>query len=538
MPRVKVGNMTTAIRPPGNRVLRRRILVSASVIAIGVLVAAVLLSLNWPFTQVAVTKALQDRFVRDVKIRNFRKTFFPPGCVAEGVEFLHRRRKDLPPLITIEKLTIRASYGALLRIHQTVNDIRVDGLHVLIPPKSGNGTKQVFPLTNSTSGKNVDISEIATDNAVLEFMPKEPGQEHFVLRIDHLALDQVSENDPVTFHARFKNTQPPGEIVSDGQFGPWNEDDPGSTRVSGSYVYQHVNLGVFEGIAGTLFSQGRYSGPLSHIEADGEVDVPDFEVSHSGHPMHLTSQFHASIDGTNGDTNLTRVESHFRNTMLVTQGDIKGHPGGHGKAASLTFSVDQGRVEDLLWMFSRSARPAEIGSVQLHAKVELPPGPPSFLRRLILDCDFGIGGGHFASAGVQMPVNRLAESARGEKKDQEEHDPAVVLSNLKGHLTAQGGIARLSNISFTEPGTLAEIEGTYNLLDTGVKLKGVLHTSGKLADTTTGFKSFVLKALTPFIKKKNITLVPFEINGTSDNPVFSLDLDGKRTLSAKNPSGN
>jgi hypothetical protein len=374
--------MTTATSPPGNRVLRRRILVSASVIAIGVLGAAIVLSLNWPFTQAAVTKALQDRFARDVKIHNFRKTFFPPGCVAQGVEFLHRRRKDLPPLITVQQLTIRASYSGLLRIHQTVNDIHVDGLHVLIPPKAQDGIKQVFPLTNSTSGKNVDIGEIATDNAVLEFMPKEPGQEHFVLRIDHLSLDDVSQSDPVTFHVRFKNTQPPGEIISDGQLGPWNEDDPGSTQVSGSYVYQHVNLGVFDGIAGTLSSRGRYSGPLGHIEAEGDVDVPDFEVSHSGHPVHLASTFHASIDGTNGDTDLTRVESHFRKTTLVTQGDVKGHPGGHGKTARLTFSVDQGRVEDLLWMFSQSPRPAENGNVQLHAKVELPPGPPSFLRRL------------------------------------------------------------------------------------------------------------------------------------------------------------
>jgi hypothetical protein len=176
--------------------------------------------------------------------------------------------------------------------------------------------------------------------------------------------------------------------------------------------------------------------------------------------------------------------------------------------------------------------------VRLHAKVELPPAPPSFLRRLRLEGDFGIGSGHFASASVQTPVNRLAESSRGEKKDQEELDPAVVLSNLKGHFAAEGGIARLSNVSFTEPGTMAEIEGTYNLLDTGVKLRGVLHTSGKLADTTTGFKSLVLKALNPFVKKKNITVVPFEINGTSRDPVFSLDLDGKRTLSARNPPTN
>jgi hypothetical protein len=534
----KLVNMTAVTGPADKRVLRRWLLVGGSVIAIGVLFAVLLLALNWPFTQTAVTKALQDRFARDVRIRNFRKTYFPPGCVAQGVEFLHRKRKDLPPLITVQQLTIRGSYSGMLRIHQTVNDIHVDGLHVLIPPKSREGTKQVFPLTNSTSGKNVDIGEIATDNAVLEFMPKEPGQEGFILKIDHLTLDQITESNPVAFHARFKNTQPPGDIVSDGQFGPWNEDDPGRTPVSGSYNYSHVNLGVFGGVAGTLSSRGKFSGPLGRLEAEGDVDVPDFEVSPSGHPVHLASTYHALIDGTNGDTDLTRVESHFRKTTVVTQGDVKGQPGGHGKTARLTLSVDQGRVEDLLWMFSQSPRPAENGSVRLRAKAELPPGPPSFLRRLRLEGDFGIGSGRFASASVQMPVNRLAESARGEKKDREEQDPAVVLSNLKGHFAVQGGSARLSNVSFTEPGTLAEIEGTYNLLDTGVKLRGVLHTSGKLADTTTGFKSFVLKALNPFIKKKNMTVVPFEINGTSSNPVFSLDLDGKRTLSAKNPQGN
>jgi len=32
-------------------------------------------------------------------------------------------------------------------------------------------------------------------------------------------------------------------------------------------------------------------------------------------------------------------------------------------------------------------------------------------------------------------------------------------------------------------------------------------------------------------------VVPFEINGTSSDPAFSLDLKGKRTLSAKNPPG-
>ena len=79
-----------------------------------------------------------------------------------------------------------------------------------------------------------------------------------------------------------------------------------------------------------------------------------------------------------------------------------------------------------------------------------------------------------------------------------------------------------------DPATLAEIEGTYNLVDKKLNLRGVLHTSGKLADTTSGFKSVVIKALGPFLKKKSITVVPFAITGTPSDPSFALDLTAKR----------
>jgi len=502
--------------------------VSAAVVAAGVAVGATLLVLNWPFTEAAVTKALEDRFARDVKIRKFRTTYFPPGCVAEGIEFLHRKRKDLPPLITVQTLTLRAGYTGLLRIHKQVNDVQVAGLHVLVPPKDPHGSRHIFPLTNSTSGKTLTIGEITADGAVLEFISDQPVEERFTLGIDQLTLDHVGESDPVTFHARFKNTEPPGEIRSDGRFGPWNDDDPASTELSGSYTYEHVKLGVFEGIAGTLSSQGKFSGTLGHIDAEGDFDVPDFKLSGSGPAVHLASNFHAAIDGTNGDTYITHVESHFGRTTVISQGDIKGHPGQHGKTVMLTMSIGQGHIEDLLRLFTGSVLPAETGEVRLQTKVELPPGPQGFLRRLRLDGDFGIGGGRFTNPKVQEPVNRLAESAHGETKKQEDVDTVAVLSNLKGHVSANGGVARLSNISFSEPGTQAEIEGTYNLIDKNVNLKGVLHTSGKLADTTSGFKSVVLKALGPLFKKKSVTVVPFAITGTSSDPSFALDLGAKR----------
>jgi hypothetical protein len=501
---------------------------------VGLAAAAVVVVLNWPFTQAAVSKALADRFARDVKIGTFRSTYFPPGCVAENIEFLHRERKDLPPLITVQTLTIRTGFSGLLRIHKLVTDVQVAGLHVLVPPKNPNAARQTFPLTNSTSGKTLTIGEITADDAVLEFISDQPVEERFTLRIDHLRLDQVGQNDPVMFHAQFSNTEPPGEIHSDGQFGPWNENDPGSTKLSGSYTYQHVKLAAFEGIAGTLSSQGKFSGTLGHIDAEGDIDVPDFKVT-SGHVVHLASNFHAVVDGTNGDTYLTRVESHFGRTTVISQGDVKGHPGQHGKTAMLSMSVSQGRIDDLLRLFTGSALPAETGDVRLQTKVELPPGPQAFLRRLRLDGELGIGSGRFSSPKAQVPVNRLAESAHGETKDQEEVDPSTVLSNLKGHFSANGGIAKLSEVSFTEPGTLAEINGTFNLVDKTLNLRGVLTTNGKLADTTSGFKSVVLKALGPLIKKKSVTVVPFAITGTSSHPSFALELAAKRKQAGEVP---
>src|ERR1700734_3700593 len=184
------------------------------------------------------------------------------------------------------------------------------------------------------------------------------------MRIDHLTLDHVGENDPVTFHARFNNTEPPGEVRSDGQFGPWNEDNPGGTHVSGSYSYEHVNLAVFEGIGGTLSSQGKFGGALGRIDAEGQVDVPDFNVSGSANRERLYSTFHAVVDGTNGDTFLTHVESHFGKTTVVSEGDVKGQAGQHGKTVQLSMNIPQGRVEDLLRLFSDFARPAEMGNVR------------------------------------------------------------------------------------------------------------------------------------------------------------------------------
>jgi hypothetical protein len=482
---------------------------------------------NWPFRKAEVTKALQDRFARQVEIRDFYPTYFPPGCVADGVSFLHRKRKDLPPLITVQSLRIRGSYIGLLRIHKSVPDIQLVGLHVTIPPKTREGTggpQTVMPLTNSTSGKQLGIDELATQDALLEFMPSIPGKQPFKLQIHQVRLERVGEDGSIPFHVALMNTEPPGEIVSDGKIGPWDDEDPGSTPVSGSYTYEHVNLGVFDGIAGTLSSRGTFSGELARIDTEGQTDVPNFQVSLGGpHTVHLVSQYKAEVDASNGDTFLRDVQSTFRRTTVVVTGAIAGHPGGHGKTPTLQMHIPRGRVEDLLFLIDNEPTPSMTGAIDLHAKLDLPSGPTGFLRRLILDGDIGVGGGRFANPLVQMPVNRLSQSARGEAKKEQEADPSTALSNIKGTITVRDGIATLSKVSFVAPGTFAEIAGTYNLLNKTIDLRGVLHTQGKLSDTTSGFKAIVLKGLSPFLKKKSVTVVRFTIKGTSAHPVFALD---------------
>jgi hypothetical protein len=236
------------------------------------------------------------------------------------------------------------------------------------------------------------------------------------------------------------------------------------------------------------------------------------------------------VNGTNGDTELHQVESTFQKTTIISKGLIAGTPGEHGKTATLEMSAQRARVEDLLRLFAGAAQPSETGAVQLRAKVRLPPGEQAFLKRLVIEGDFGIGGQRFTNPNVQNSLNRLAESARGEPKKEQANDPETVLSNLKGHVAVGGGIATLSHVSFTEPGTLAEIAGTYNLLDKTIHLRGVLHTNGKLSDTTSGFKAVLLKAVGPFLKRKTVTVVPFTISGTSKDPSFALDLTGKRSF--------
>ena len=92
-----------------------------------------------------------------------------------------------------------------------------------------------------------------------------PAMSHSSLAFHGFTIRHVGGSGPASFNATLSNPEPPGEITTAGNFGPWNAVDVGETAVSGNYRFEHADLGVFPGIDGILVSSGKYAGTLRHL---------------------------------------------------------------------------------------------------------------------------------------------------------------------------------------------------------------------------------------------------------------------------------
>jgi hypothetical protein len=507
---------------------RRWILRAALLLAVAVIVAAALLHHYWPFTQAEVVSALQETFDGTVTFEHFHGTYFPfPGCVAEGVVLQRTSRgPQLPPLATAKRLQVKARYTDLLFRPGYLALIRVDGLHIQAPLRGSTVVHANERLQQA--GSRTRVGEVIADGTLLEVARPDDDNP---LRFDiHSAtLSSLTPDGHLTYRVAFHNPLPPGEIHSTGTFGPWNFADVAQTPVSGNYTFDHADLGVFPGIAGTLSSKDDFQGVLQHIETHGTVDVPDFEIDRSGHPLPLHSTFHAVVNGTNGDVILEKITSTLVHTAIATKGRITGTPNGHGKTTSLDFSVRQGHIQDFLRLLVRRPTPALTGTTTFAAHVTVPAEGRPFLQELQIDGDFNIDEGRFTSADTQTQIDNLSRSARGKKPEESpEGPPENVISGLQGHVHLRDGIATLTGFSLWVPGAHAKVSGTYNLLDEKVDLHGVLGTDAKLSQTTNGFKSVLLKPFDSLFKgKKRAAVVPVKLTGTYSNPQAGFDIMGK-----------
>jgi hypothetical protein len=190
--------------------------------------------------------------------------------------------------------------------------------------------------------------------------------------------------------------------------------------------------------------------------------------------------------------------------------------------------TDNAHVDDILRLFISANKAPMTGVFSFAGHVDIPGGPEPFLQRLKLVADFGVGRGKFMNAKTERDLTRLSDSSEKRHAEATEQTSGDVLSNLRGHGAAANGMATLSDVFFAIPGASARLHGTYGLIGYRVNLHGSLLTTGNPSDAATGFKSFMMKVVTPFLKRKHSAkVVPFKITGSYSNIDVSLDLPGR-----------
>jgi hypothetical protein len=289
-------------------------------------------------------------------------------------------------------------------------------------------------------------------------------------------------------------------------------------------VFEKADLGVFKGISGTLSSRGTFAGTLAALEAKGASDTPDFTITVGGHPFPLHVDYQALIDGTNGDTRLTAIDARFLGSSLHATGAVLGAPKGqHGRTITLDVAMDKSRIEDIMTMVVATPTPPIVGGLTLTTTFLLPPGPDDVAERLRLDGRFALSRARFTNDDVQGKIEGL--SRRGRLKTPTRKQERVA-SDFQGRFTLANGQLVLPEVAFAVPGARVELAGTYGLKAETIAFKGRLLLDASISQTTSGWKSVLLKAVDPLFRQDDGTgsAIPIVIRGTRKAPDFGLDV--------------
>jgi AsmA-like protein len=503
----------------------RWIAVAAAVIAVAIAIAGIYAVRHWPFTEEKVKQSLEEQFAGTATFTGFRKTFLPhPGCVLQGLTITPDEKArngtllDRAPLVKTEKLIVMAHYWDVILRPGVVAHVRAVGLQVHIPADGG--------ILRKDNTQSHTLGEAIANDALLE-IAKEKG-EPLRFAIHRLTMKSVGLKEQMGYDVAFRNAVPEGEIESRGYFGPWNSGNPGATPVSGTYQYSNADLGKFGGISGILTSHDAFQGTLEKITTHGTVEVPEFKLRRAGRSVSLASRFDAAVDALNGDVHLDHVENRIEKTNVLAHGDVAGKTGQKGKTTSLELNVSQGRIQDILRLFIKEHVSPISGITSFRAHVTVPPEGKPFEQEVMLTGDFGIEEQRFTKPNTRKEVENLSERARGQKPNEDDDDdPAGVVTNLKGHVELRNGVATLSNIAFTFPGGTAQGHGTFNLRSQKIDFHGTLKTDAELSKMNSGIKSVFLKPFDAIFKKKpKGSEIPVKLTGTYEHPEPGLEITG------------
>jgi hypothetical protein len=218
------------------RVLRISLWIAGFVVFGLAVIAAIVIKRFEPVAHDYIVSALRQRYKSDVQLGNLQITLFPAvHAVGENLVLRLAGRSDGPPMIMVKRITIDAQLPNFFAYPKRIDRVRLEGLQIHIPPKSltpGHTGPAIIPFV---------LEEVIADGTTLETLPEDPRKDPLTFAIHKLTLHSVGPRRPMKFRAELENAKPPGLIHSDGDFGPWNQDEPGDTPIAGKYTYRDAD---------------------------------------------------------------------------------------------------------------------------------------------------------------------------------------------------------------------------------------------------------------------------------------------------------
>ena len=527
--------MSAVSTPPRRRfpIRLRWILAIAVAISVAILVCIrIVIVRAQPILRARVIETLSTRFKSRVELGELH-VWISHGLHVDGKGLQIYGATDpnpweagVQPLLEIGEFRFQTALRNLFRDPMHVDTIFVSGLTLNIPPK--NDRQGLNKLRRRGGKMSIFVDHFVCTDTRLLINTQRPEKPPLEFDISDLRLKDIGPDQPLRFVATLRNPKPVGDIQSSGLFGPLNENSPRDSAVKGDYSFTNADLGTLKGIGGILSSTGHYEGTLGRIEVNGETDTPDFRIASSGHRMPLRTDFHAIVDGTDGDTYLNPVKATFLHSWLTARGKVVRMKSGHGRQIDLDVAIDRAAIEDLLRLGVKTDPPVMTGALQMKTIFSLPPGTEDIADRLRLAGEFHIPDASFTNDKVQKRIDSMSLRGLGQTKQLQESPDTKVRSDLQGTFTLRQGMLAFSFLHFQVPGMHADMAGRYSLDGNTFDFHGLARMDAKLSQMTSGWKSILLKPVDPFFAKHgNGAEIPFKITGTRAEPHFGVDFHHK-----------
>ncbi len=502
-----------------------------------------------PIVRRRVVETLSERFHSPVELDALHISVAHGLEVSgEGLRILYLAGPTEPsvaspgtPMLSVRAFQFHMGLPGLFRPATRVVTVYVQGMRLDLPP----GKERGKVLANQGDKKGqpkiaFTLDKIICKDMTLILETSKPGKLPLEFDIQNMVLRDNGRDKPLSYDAILVNPKPLGDIHSTGHFGPWDDTNPRETPVDGGYSFTNANLNTIKGIGGILSSTGRFRGPLEELSVDGETDTPDFSLDTANHPMPLHTEFHAIVDGTTGDTTLSPVRAQLGRSKFTTSGTIvkvKEPDGTAGHDIALDVEMTGARIEDMLELAVKTEPALMRGAFGMRSKIHIPVGDASVSKKLQLNGTFTIGSATFSNQHVQDKVDMLSMRAQGEPKKANAQDAELVKSTMTGHFVLGNALTTITGLRYQMPGALVLLDGQYSLNGETFDFHGVVRTTATASQMTTGWKSFLLKAADPFLKKNGAAMeIPIKISGTKSDPQFGLDFKHKKEQPAGVPT--